>query len=193
MKLLFPIAFIIFCLIQSCNHGNSATTIKQTKDTALSQIVNYLANDSGAEYSVKSSWEAFRQAIILNDLKKVKSLSTFQIKSSFCTQNQPSKGSNENILSIDKFIQDCFNQIFDSDTRARLTKIGGVRFLDDDSNKQVFLQSAYPNSNYGSDFKLVEVLLTKVEPTTSDEGFEYSFEFIGKGNNFKFCGFDTVP
>lgn len=202
MKKYLIIGFILTVLLSLSftkkHFANSANT-SRTKDTT-------------ADQEFQQAWEEFSNVILKQDQATLKSLSSECILCTICIDNTLVEDSifkkfqEENpdqwvdkfydelcYVSIDKFITEDLNIIFDEKVKSRLLDKTKINFVDNNHHSKPFHKKCFIGKVKTAKCEFKEVLLTHIDPTPQLEGSQWSFEFVKTNGKHKFCGFSTIP
>ncbi len=168
--------------------------------------------DGKADQEFKQAWLEFSNAILSQDLKLIKSLSSDCIFCSDCVVNTPKEDSifkefqEKNpdqwydkltselcYISIDKFLTEDLNLIFNEKIKSRLLDKTKIIYADDNHNSKVYSIKCIIGSLQTAQCEFKEVFLTYTDPTSKIEGSQWAFAFVKTSGKYKFCGFSTIP
>lgn len=165
-----------------------------------------------ADREFKQVWRTFSKAILNQDLKLIKSLSTDCILCADCVVNTPKE---ERIfkefqeknpdqwynklyeeycyINIDKFIKEDLNIIFNEKVKSILLDKIKIQYNNNNHNAKAYNKTCIVGNIMTTQYTFKEVLLTYMDPTPQFEGSQWAFAFVKKNGKYKFCGFSTIP
>ncbi len=158
------------------------------------------------------AWKLFADAILKQDIKSIKALSTDCIMCTDCFTNTPLEDSlfkkfqKENpdtwyqklyndfsFVLVDHFIKEDFDIIFNEKVKLRLLNKSKLIYIDDNHNAKVYAKPCVIGTASLNELDFQEVLLTYIDPTPKFEGSQRAFAFVKIKGQYKFCGFSTIP
>ena len=160
----------------------------------------------------QDAWKLFADAILKQDIKSIKALSTDCIMCTDCFTNTPLEDSlfkkiqKENpdtwyqklyndfsFVPVDHFIKEDFDIIFNEKVKLRLLNKSKLIYIDDNHNAKVYAKPCVIGTASLNELDFQEVLLTYIDPTPKFEGSQRAFAFVKIKGQYKFCGFSTIP
>lgn len=198
---------LISILILTILLNSSFTKRHLTNSNKTTSIV-----DTIADQEFNQTWLEFSKAILSQDLELIKSLSSDCILCSDCFVNTPIEDSvfkefqEKNpdkwynklyyelcYISIDKFLTEDLNLIFNEKVKSRLLDKTKIIYADNNHNSKAYSIKCIIGSSQTAQCEFKEVLLTYIDPTPKFEGSQWSFAFVKTNGKYKFCGFSTIP
>ena len=168
--------------------------------------------DTIADHEFHQAWLEFSKAILNQDLKSIKSLSSDCILCSDCVVNTPTEDSafkefqekNPDLwydklynefcyVNIDKFLAEDLKLIFNEKVKSRLLDKTKINYADNSHNSKAYTQSCIIGRLQSSQYEFKEVLLSYIDPIPKFEGSQWTFAFVKVNGKYKFCGFATIP
>ncbi len=202
MKTHIILIFILAVLLNLSFVKGSFTTLKKT----ISIV------DTIADHEFHQAWLEFSKAILNQDLKSIKALSSDCILCPDCVVNTPKEDStfkefqeknpdrwydklyNEFCyVSIDKFLAEDLNLIFDEKVKSRLIDSTKVNYAGNSHNSKAYSRACIMGRLETAQCDFREVLLTYIDPSPKFEGSQWSFAFVKVNGKYKFSGFATIP
>jgi hypothetical protein len=192
---------LLFYIMNKTDTGKGGV---QTIDNSVDRI-----SVSQANKEFEKAWRIFVNAVLADDFKKTKQLSTNCIDCSICVTNTPEEAAvydeywsshqyfkkidSAKFVSIDKFIREDLKIIFDSTLKSRLKVESKVIFHDYGIVNRTYNERCIISSSDFKKSKLQEAIVSVIDPSPEFEGFQKAFDFILTKQGYKFCGYSTIP
>lgn len=198
---------LLFATLLSCslNDNNKIITVDN-----LTTIVHDTTNIDSINF--KETWSSFADAVINNDFKRLKELSTDCIYCTYCVTDTRDKDSlftnfqnkNEKIwydklynelsyLPADKFFKEDYKLIFDNNIISRIGDKSKINFLDRGNDTMTNIHPCYKDIFKNKFPNIQEVLVTRIDPSPKYEGAQFALDFIMTKSGYKFFSFYTIP
>jgi hypothetical protein len=197
----FLLATLLSCSLNDDNKAVSADSSTTLHDTTNIDSIKF-----------SQTWNSFADAVIHNDIKHLKELSTNCIYCTYCVTDTKDKDSlftdfqnkNKSIwydklynelsyIQADQFFKEDYQLIFDSNIVSRIADKSKVNFLNRGNDTMTNVHTCYKNIFKDKFPNVQEVLVTRIDPSPKYEGAQVALDFIMTKSGYKFFSFYTIP
>jgi hypothetical protein len=173
------IILVLTAILSSC--GNNQTDITQTNTHYTDKLVDtvkHIANPQPIDTSLLKVWSAFQQAVSTKNLSQFRQLSLDSLYA--CDRT----------LSINRFIKNCFNEVFDTSILKKIVMPKEINQLNNEMELGYFTKYVLDKADFKGDAITLKQFQI-VKEITPDGQWTVTFDFIKTKQGYKFFSCDS--
>jgi hypothetical protein len=205
--------FFLFIIVLSCSSESKTNEVAVKDSVALAGTIHTSESFTLSNKELEKSWRIFTNAVLSNNLREIKEISTACIHCTDCPTNTRQEDSlfseyqkkNPNTwydklysqfsyIPIDEFLTNDYPSVFDSVVKSRFYNQSAIRFYDvNEINMHLYSKNCIVNSSTIKESTITEIFVKTIDWSEETEGMSKVFSFLKTKDGYKFCGYWTLP